>query len=67
MSKAIMILLALTLGGCAMSPAQKKWTGIAAGVLVVGAIAAHRADSGAPIEPEKKGSTMPACQSQKSC
>jgi hypothetical protein len=38
--------LSLLLAGCAMTPQQKKWTGIVAGVLVVGAIAANKADRG---------------------
>jgi hypothetical protein len=29
-----------------MTPAQKKWTGIAAGILIIGAVAAHKSDSG---------------------
>lgn len=37
---------ALALTACSMTPAQKKWAGFAAGVLVVGAIAAHQSDSG---------------------
>ena len=38
----------LLLSACAMTPTQKKWTGIAAGVLIVGAVAAREADSGNP-------------------
>lgn len=44
--KTVVLMLALALTGCAMTPEQKKWTGIVAGVLVVGAIAAHQSDSG---------------------
>ena len=38
--------LAFVLAGCSMTPTQKKWTGVAVGVLVVGAIAAHQQDHG---------------------
>jgi hypothetical protein len=41
-------LLALT--GCSMTPTQEKWAGFAVGVLIVGAIAAHEADNGKPID-----------------
>jgi hypothetical protein len=33
--------LFISLAGCSLTPTQKKWAGFAAGVLVVGAIAAH--------------------------
>jgi hypothetical protein len=39
---------ALCLSACSLSPTQKKWAGFAAGVLIVGAIAAHRDGSGEP-------------------
>lgn len=42
------IAAAIALSACAMTPTQKRWTGIAAGVLIVGAVAAHQADSGKP-------------------
>lgn len=48
MRKILVIVLAVLASACAMTPTQKKWTGIAAGVLIVGAIAAHSADSGKP-------------------
>lgn len=44
--KTLIILMSMTLAACGMTPVQKKWAGIAAGVLVVGAIAAHKADNG---------------------
>lgn len=62
------LFLAVLLSGCAsMSPAQKKWTGIAIGVVVIGAIAAHEMDSGKPMQDDKKGPAHPACQMQKGC
>lgn len=45
--RSLMIVLSLVLvAGCSLTPTQKKWAGFAAGVLVVGAIAAHDADNG---------------------
>lgn len=38
--------LSVALAGCGLTPTQKKWTGIAVGVLVVGAVAAHQQDHG---------------------
>lgn len=46
MKSAAYVLGILLLTGCAMTPAQKKWAGITASVLIVGAIAAHDADTG---------------------
>jgi hypothetical protein len=47
-------LLALT--ACSsLTPTQQKWAGIAAGVLVVGAIAAHR------DEPQEASPRYPMC------
>ncbi len=42
----VLIATALALSACSMTPTQKKWTAFAAGVLVVGAIAAHDAENG---------------------
>ena len=39
---------ALSLSACGLTPTQQKWAGIAAGVLIVGAIAAHEQDNGSP-------------------
>jgi hypothetical protein len=36
-------LLALT-AGCSLTPTQKKWAAIGAGVLIVGAVIAHQDD-----------------------
>lgn len=45
MKKMAVLMAAIALGGCAnMTPAQKKWTGVAVGVLVVGAVAANQLD-----------------------
>jgi len=61
--KTLTILAFTLLTGCAtMTPAQKKWTGVAVGVLVVGAVAAHRADHGdGPAPPVGK---PPGCAPQ---
>jgi hypothetical protein len=37
---------ALSMSACGLTPTQQKWVGIAAGVLTVGAIAAHEQDNG---------------------
>lgn len=49
MKKLEIIAAIAALSGCAMTPAQKQFAGIAAGILVVGAIAAHDADNGNQI------------------
>jgi hypothetical protein len=36
------------LSACSMTPTQKKWAGFAAGVVIVGAIAAHNNTHQAP-------------------
>jgi hypothetical protein len=40
----VLLLTCLLLTGCALTPTQKKVVAISAGVLVVGAIAAHQVD-----------------------
>lgn len=47
----LLMLIALTLSACEMTPTQKTWAGVAAGVLIVGAMVAHDADSGKPQSP----------------
>lgn len=44
----VVFILAVVMSACSMTPTQKKWTGIAAGVLIVGAVAAYESDSGKP-------------------
>jgi len=44
--KTVALLALVLLAGCSsITPAQKKWTSVAVGILVVGAIAAHKADN----------------------
>lgn len=56
----IVMAVALSLAGCAMTPTQKKWTGIAVGVLVVGTIAAHD-DSDGGTEDGRVGTPTVNC------
>ena len=50
--KTLVAILALSLTACAsMTPTQQKWLGVAAGLVVVGAIAAERADSEESADP----------------
>jgi hypothetical protein len=59
-SKLALIPLALgSLSACGLTPTQQKWAGVAASVLVVGAIAAHREDSGKPVNAAVMDSTLP--------
>jgi hypothetical protein len=51
MKKMIVLVLAVLAGCSTMTPAQKRWTGVAVGVLVVGAIGAHRSDHRRPVSP----------------
>lgn len=41
----------MALAGCGLTPTQQKIAGIATGLLIVGAIAAHSQDSGKPQLP----------------
>jgi len=45
-SRLAVLAAVLSLSACGLTPTQQKWAGIAAGVLVVGAIAAHQQHSG---------------------
>lgn len=48
----ITLIALLALSACAeMTPKQKKWTTIAASVLVVGAVTAHELDNGGKKNP----------------
>lgn len=48
LSRLAALATALSLSACGLTPNQQKWTGIAAGVLIVGAITAHRDEPQAP-------------------
>lgn len=48
---ALISLAVLAAAGCSLTPQERKWVAIGTGVLIVGAIAAHDADSGKPISP----------------
>jgi hypothetical protein len=64
------LVLSAMISGCAnLTPTQKKVAGIVAGVLVVGAIAAHQVDSGKQTTDTASGKDPfhPACQMQKGC
>lgn len=52
MKPLITLIAVLSLSACAeMTPKEKKWTYIAAGVVVAGAIAAHELDNGGKKDP----------------
>lgn len=62
--RTLIIGLMVVLAGCSLTPTQKKWAGFAAGVLVVGAIAAHDPDNGKALEPSSEfGKGLP-CRPQ---
>lgn len=47
MKRLVFVILATALlCGCSLTPTQKKWAGVGASVLIVGAIAAHKANNG---------------------
>lgn len=48
-SRLAVLAAAFFLSACGLTPTQQKWAGVAAGVLIVGAIAAHDQDNGKPI------------------
>jgi hypothetical protein len=63
--RSLMILLSLALiSGCSLTPTQKKWAGFAAGVLVVGAIAAHESDNGKALSGGAVVDAKPMCYPQ---
>lgn len=37
----LMAAVLMLLAGCSLTPTQKKWAGVAAGLIIVGTIAAH--------------------------
>jgi hypothetical protein len=47
-SSRAVLAIALVLSGCALTDTQKKWAGIAAAVIVTGAVIAHQQDDGKP-------------------
>lgn len=61
---AVLCSVVLSLAGCALTPTQQKWAGIAAGVLVVGAIAAHDADSGKDLHEERVPTPNVVCSGE---
>lgn len=65
MKTAAVILVSFVLAGCSMTPTQKKWTGAVVGVLVVGAIAAHRQDNGDTLTEPEFGSPGLPCTVQR--
>lgn len=64
------ILIALLLQGCGLTPAQQKWAGLTASVLITGAIAAHELDNGksyvAPTS-SKRGDNRASCSVPSLC
>lgn len=67
-SRIVALILAFTLvSGCSLTPQQKKWTGIGLAVLAVGAIAAHREDSGAPVTPDVKTPNVDCASNPQLC
>lgn len=54
--------LLMTVAGCSLTPTQKKWAGVAAGVLIVGAIAAHDSKDDAAANPAI--GSDPSCRPQ---
>lgn len=51
--KGIILIVALALAGCGMTPTQKRWTAIAVGVVATGALIAHEHDSGKQMQADK--------------
>lgn len=52
-------LAALT--GCSLTPAQQKWAGIGASVVITGALIAHEADNGKPLAMPELSIDPPSC------
>jgi hypothetical protein len=59
----IVIIVALFLSGCGLTPTQQKWATIGAGVLITGAIVAHEMDSGKAAQPETDKGAFHPCPS----
>jgi hypothetical protein len=61
----LFVVLSMTLiAGCELTPTQKRWAGFAAGVLVVGAVAAHDSDNGKPPTAGPSFEAKPMCYPQ---
>jgi hypothetical protein len=45
-SRLAALAIAVSLAGCGLTPTQKKWAGVAAAVIVTGAVIAHQQDHG---------------------
>jgi hypothetical protein len=59
--------VALSLSACSMTPTQKKWVGFAAGVVAVGALAAHNDGGKAASEPKSHLPPLNCQASPESC
>lgn len=55
MRAALIVMCSISLLGCAMTPQQKKITGIVAAVLIAGAIAAEKSDRGDSVNGQPAG------------
>lgn len=63
----MLLVMIVAAAGCSMTPAQKKWAGFAAGVLVVGAIAAHEMDDGEDEHPSSHVATPTVNCTSRAC
>jgi hypothetical protein len=57
----------LLLSGCGLTPTQKKWAGIAVGVLAAGAVIAHEQDSGKVVAPNTPTPGVNCVQAPEMC
>lgn len=64
---AVIALATVILCGCSLTPQQQKWAGIGLTVIAVGAIAAHREDSGALVTPTAQTPTVDCANSPQLC
>lgn len=61
----LLAMLVISISACSLTPTQKKWAGVAAGVLIVGAIAAHDSkDDGSPVAHDTAIGGGPGCRPQ---
>jgi hypothetical protein len=44
--RSLIIIAALIISGCSMTPTQKKWTAVGVGIIATGLVIAHETDNG---------------------
>lgn len=57
--RSAIILAAVLVSGCTMTPTQQKWAAVGVSLAATGLLIAHEQDSGKPVTEERKRSCYP--------